>query len=468
MQRGGVAAAFDGAGALALALLAALYGNTARIPTGHLQEFLATRITILNAAFGGSFMMAWMYCFRTLNLRRPDPVSLRSLAGIAKRCFTMAAVLWFYLLASQTKGPLFRIAAVFFAASFFYKALTVAGGHGLRVAILARDPQRVVILGSGRRAGKAWRQIRTRYYRTVHLLGFVDDRPTAEMAPDIAQRYLGSVDQLSGLLLSNVIDELLIAMPVKSCYPVVERAIATAEEVGVRVVYMQDVYASTRVLPVTDEPELFSELVPLPQGYLTRKTVKRLLDIVGAAIGLFILSPVFLLIAIAVKVTSQGTVFFVQDRYGHRRRLFPMYKFRSMVRNAPDLLAELEDQNEADGPIFKMRDDPRVTPLGRILRRTSLDELPQLLSVLLGDMSLVGPRPMTIRDVSRVNDAAQMRRFSVKPGITGLWQVSGRSDVGFDQWVKLDSRYIDDWSLALDIRILAKTLRVVLRRSGAV
>jgi lipopolysaccharide/colanic/teichoic acid biosynthesis glycosyltransferase len=139
-----------------------------------------------------------------------------------------------------------------------------------------------------------------------------------------------------------------------------------------------------------------------------------------------------------------------------------------MVKNAPELMKELEEQNEAAGPIFKIRRDPRVTRLGRVLRASSLDELPQLWNVLLGHMSLVGPRPMSVRDVSLFSEATLMRRFIVKPGITGLWQVCGRSALNFDQWMKLDFRYIDGWSLALDFQILARTVRAVVKRTGAV
>jgi lipopolysaccharide/colanic/teichoic acid biosynthesis glycosyltransferase len=145
-----------------------------------------------------------------------------------------------------------------------------------------------------------------------------------------------------------------------------------------------------------------------------------------------------------------------------------MWKFRSMVVNAAALLESLENRNEANGPIFKIKDDPRITPVGRFLRRTSLDELPQLWNVLLGDMSLVGPRPMSVRDVSLFSEAQLMRRFSVRPGITGSWQVAGRSSLSFDQWVTLDFTYIDQWSLSLDFKILAKTVPAVLKRSGAV
>jgi lipopolysaccharide/colanic/teichoic acid biosynthesis glycosyltransferase len=200
---------------------------------------------------------------------------------------------------------------------------------------------------------------------------------------------------------------------------------------------------------------------------MLRQAIKRVIDVVGSSIGLILLSPVFLAVAIAIKLTSKGPVFFTQQRFGYRRRLFSIYKFRSMVWNAPELMAQLESQNEAVGPIFKIKRDPRITRLGGFLRASSLDEIPQLWNVLLGNMSLVGPRPMSTRDVSLFSEAMLMRRFTVKPGITGLWQVSGRSGVTFDQWIKFDFHYIDDWSLALDFQILARTVSVVLKRTGA-
>jgi len=325
-----------------------------------------------------------------------------------------------------------------------------------------------VILGSGSRAAKAWREIRTRHHGTVKLVGFVDNRPTSKMATDVADLHLGTLDDLSELLLRNVVDELLVAVPMKSCYDVAQQAIEIAERVGVRVVYMQDMYVTTLKQSAFHAPELFSELVPIHEHYLAAQVVKRLVDIVGSLVGLCLLSPVFLIVALGVKATSRGPVFFTQDRFGYRRRLFRMYKFRSMVSNAPELLAQLESQNEANGPIFKIRKDPRITSLGRFLRASSLDELPQLWNVLIGNMSLVGPRPMSVRDVLLFSEATLMRRFTVKPGITGLWQVSGRSTLGFEKWMEMDFNYIDKWSLALDFRILARTVRAVLKGTGAV
>jgi exopolysaccharide biosynthesis polyprenyl glycosylphosphotransferase len=455
----------DGLFAFAMALASVVYGNSARVPAGEMHRFLEMRITVLNAAFAGIFMLAWIYCFRALNLYGSESYGIvRKLIRIVKGCAVMTGFLALYLLATHTTGPTGRIAAVFFFSATCYEVCRVVFG----IWIARRDPQLVIILGSGRRAGKAWREIRTQYHSTVKLLGFVDDRPVSEMAPDVADRFLGTIDELSDLLLRNVVDELLIAVPMKSCYEQAQRAIEIAEQVGVQVAYMHDMYATTLRQTAHRDQEMFGELVPFHEHYVTRQALKRLVDVFGALVGLCFLSPVFLLIAIAVKVTSKGPMLFVQERYGYRRRIFHMYKFRSMVKNAPELMKELEEQNEAAGPIFKIRRDPRITRLGRILRASSLDELPQLLNVLLGHMSLVGPRPMSVRDVSLFSEATLMRRFTVKPGITGLWQVSGRSALSFDQWMKLDFRYIDGWSLALDFQILARTVRAVVKRTGAV
>ena len=459
--------AFDGLCALALALASAVYGNIARIP-GSVEHFLQMRVTLLNVVFAALFVLFWISFLNVLGLYRLTPENLvRKLFTVAKACAVMGSILGLFLIISHTQGPPRRIALIFFASSFLVESLRVVGYNLVRAWIASRDPRRVLVVGSGRKAAKAWRQIRTRYHSTVKLIGFVDDRPVSVMAPDIADRYLGPIDSLNEVLLRNVVDEVLIALPTKSCYDMIGRAIAIAEQVGVEVVYMQDLYVSTLKQRSLEAPEVFTELVPHQNRYMANQALKRLLDIVGASLGLLLLSPLFVATAIAIKVTSEGRVFFAQERYGYRRRVFRMVKFRSMVKNAADLMEQLESQNEASGPIFKIRKDPRITPLGRVLRTTSIDELPQLWNVLKGDMSLVGPRPMSVRDVSLFSEATLMRRFSVKPGITGLWQVSGRSNASFDQWMNFDFHYIDDWSLGLDLRILARTVTAVLKRSGA-
>jgi lipopolysaccharide/colanic/teichoic acid biosynthesis glycosyltransferase len=172
-------------------------------------------------------------------------------------------------------------------------------------------------------------------------------------------------------------------------------------------------------------------------------------------------------VTLLIKLESPGRIFFAQERVGLNKRRFQLLKFRTMIHGADQQQQIFEPLNEADGPVFKIKNDPRITRLGRFLRRYSIDELPQLFQVLKGDMSLVGPRPLPIRDVDRINVRWHKRRFSVKPGITCLWQVNGRSDVSFDRWVQMDLEYIDNWCLGLDFKILLKTIAVVLRGSGA-
>lgn len=193
---------------------------------------------------------------------------------------------------------------------------------------------------------------------------------------------------------------------------------------------------------------------------------KRALDICASLAGLVVLSPLFLVVALLIYREDRGKVFFSQERNGRNNRVFRMYKFRSMVANAPALRQELGKYNELDGPAFKMKDDPRITRIGGFLRRTSLDELPQLVNVLKGEMSLVGPRPLPTYETAQCN-AYQMQRLLVKPGITCYWQISGRSDISFEQWIEMDLRYIRQASFWTDIRILLLTVKAVVTGKGA-
>jgi len=189
-------------------------------------------------------------------------------------------------------------------------------------------------------------------------------------------------------------------------------------------------------------------------------------DRTGAALGLLLLAPLFFGLALAVRLSSPGPVFHRQTRHGRHNRPFTMWKFRTMVADAEARREQLSTANESEGPMFKMRRDPRVTRVGHALRRTSLDELPQLLNVLRGDMSLVGPRPPLPDEVSRY-DERELRRLAVRPGLTGLWQVSGRSDLSWQETVSLDLWYVDNWSVATDMGLLARTVRAVTDGRGA-
>ena len=196
------------------------------------------------------------------------------------------------------------------------------------------------------------------------------------------------------------------------------------------------------------------------EGFTFYDMIKRLIDIICSFMGLLALSPLFIIIAIIIKFTSKGPVFFSQKRVGKYGREFDMYKFRSMVVNAEELKEKLANQNEMSGPMFKMKDDPRVTKVGKFIRKTSIDELPQLWNVLKGDMSLVGPRPSLPKEVAQFEDWMH-RRLEVKPGLTCYWQVSGRNNIDFEDWMKLDIRYVEERNLWIDIKLILKTVSVL-------
>ena len=187
---------------------------------------------------------------------------------------------------------------------------------------------------------------------------------------------------------------------------------------------------------------------------------KRTIDIIGAGLGLILLSPIIAVVACAVKFTSKGPVFFSQKRVGKNGELFEMYKFRSMVVNAEELKENLEEQNEMSGPMFKIKDDPRITKVGKFIRKTSIDELPQLWNILKGDMSLVGPRPSLPKEVEQF-DNWMFKRLTVRPGLTCYWQVSGRNNIDFEDWMKLDIKYVEERNIWIDIKLIFKTVFVL-------
>jgi exopolysaccharide biosynthesis polyprenyl glycosylphosphotransferase len=279
---------------------------------------------------------------------------------------------------------------------------------------------------------------------------------------------IGTLADLPGLLQDDdqVVDEVFFAVRPERLDALGE-ALETCESLGVDVRVLVDLHRPAQAHPFVEE------LFGLPfYGFsptLTRQGVlaaKRLVDLGGAAALLLILSPLLLAIAAAVRLTSRGPVVFRQQRAGFHARRFDMYKFRTMVAGAEAMRDQVAHLNEMGGPVFKIADDPRLTRVGRLLRRTSLDELPQLFNVLKGEMSLVGPRPLPVYEARRIK-GAQRRRLAMRPGMTGLWQVSGRNSVDFDGWMRLDLLYVDRWSLGLDLRILLRTIPVVLRGEGA-
>ena len=280
--------------------------------------------------------------------------------------------------------------------------------------------------------------------------------------------YLGVVAELPRILSERVIDEVFIVLPMRSYYDSTALVIRHCEEQGIPVRIPCDLFVPGTCGQYVDVVEGMPILSLVPsaasQWYFI---IKRIVDVGIASVLLIILAPLFIGVALLIKFDSPGPVLFVQKRVGMNKRLFPLIKFRTMRVNSEAMRAQLVHLNEAGGPVFKVRDDPRVTDIGRFLRRWSIDELPQLFNILAGHMSLVGPRPLPLCDVEGFKLNWQRRRFSVRPGVTCLWQVSGRSSIPFDQWMELDMLYIDRRSLLLDFNILLRTIPAVLKKEGA-
>ena len=203
-----------------------------------------------------------------------------------------------------------------------------------------------------------------------------------------------------------------------------------------------------------------SEVIENERSNILYEVIKRIIDIVASFTGLILLSPLILIVSMLIKLESKGEVIFKQKRVGLNGKEFYMYKFRSMVINAEELKAELESQNEMSGPMFKMKDDPRITRIGKFIRKTSIDELPQLINVIKGDMSLVGPRPSLPKEVKKF-EPWMMERLEVKPGLTCIWQISGRNNIDFEDWMKLDIKYVRERSFKLDMKLILKTILVL-------
>lgn len=323
----------------------------------------------------------------------------------------------------------------------------------------------VIIIGTGEKAREFMESIKDDPGEELEIIGFIGEKERNVGNRVYGADILGDFQNLKEVLHSHPIDEVIFALSKENLE--IGEMLRLCEEEGVTASIITDfpVSAKTNVQlrMAHNLPLLTLSRVPYSPWQLF---LKRITDIVISALALVILSPLFLVVAVLVKFTSTGPVFYQWEVVGFNKRPFKSWKFRTMVKNADELKTKLWDKNEMLGPVFKIRDDPRITRIGRALRRFSLDELPQLYSVLRGDMSLVGPRPPLIGEVNRF-ESWQRRKLSLKPGLTCLWQVSGRNEIrDFDDWAKLDLEYIDNWSLWLDLKIFFKTVYVILSGSG--
>ena len=301
------------------------------------------------------------------------------------------------------------------------------------------------------------------HQRLLGYLRFVDETPHGRLPAAL----LGTLEDLEATLKQRVVDEVYFATNPNEHGAQVQAAIRTCETLGVPFALPACAYRLTRARltqagAVTDGYSHFLSVQAKP----LQRIMKRAFDIAASASALALLSPLLLVFVALVKLTSRGTILFRQQRVGLHGRSFHMLKFRSMVANADQLKAGLAAMNEQSGPVFKMKRDPRVTGIGRFMRKHSIDELPQLVNVLRGDMSVVGPRPPVPTEVAAY-EAWQRRRLSVRPGLTCVWQVSGRNEISFQDWMLLDMRYIDHWSLVQDFALICRTVPVVLTGRGA-
>lgn len=372
---------------------------------------------------------------------------------------------------------LFRVHTVTFAVLLRFLPLAtfvlVVSRQAVRQGLKAlrrrgRNLRHVVIVGTNARAVEFSEHLLNRPELGYRLAGFIDDRWVGPLGRYSSADLVSSLAGFSSYLRATVIDEVVIALPIKSFYQEEEYLLKTCREHGVIVRVLTTFFSpdisGAQIDEAGNAPVVTFSSIPSDS---LRLALKRALDIIGAALLIVALSPIMLMAFILIVVDSGMPALFAQERIGLNKRRFRIYKFRTMVAGAEKLQAQLESRNEAQGPVFKIRNDPRITRVGGFLRKTSIDELPQLFNVLRGEMSLVGPRPLAIRDYTGFSEDWQRRRFSVRPGITCLWQVSGRSSISFDQWMRLDMEYIDRWSLWLDMKILARTIPAVVKGSGA-
>lgn len=417
----------------------------------------------------GLAIVCWAATASSLGLYR---ISIRRSGwGKVRIALESSILLWLFLgfLSFALKLDLSRPLTALFV---FYQALFLTV---IRLLVLfqakrkgalfsAKDSQNILIIGTSAKARKMGKTISRYSDWGLRILGYVD----AGMNPDTKPEgdVLGSVSDLPRIIDDNVVDEILFVGD-RPSLDLLDKVLELCNEQGIRTRLAADFFPAK----VTNLSMEFLENVPVitfssAPEHAPSLFFKRVLDIIISTALLIVLLPLLVIVGILVKLTSKGPIIYRQVRCGLYGRKFVLYKIRSMRDGAEDVLWEIKHLNEMDGPVFKMRNDPRITPLGRFLRKSSIDEWPQFWNVLKGDMSLVGPRaplPDEVKEYTRW----QRRRLSVKPGITCLWQVSGRNEIDFHEWMKLDLNYIDNWSLLLDFKILLRTFPVVLFGKGA-
>jgi exopolysaccharide biosynthesis polyprenyl glycosylphosphotransferase len=456
---------------LSFGLAALLTAGSHESPT--FTSFFETRVSLLSCVLFALALFLGHSVLTTCNLYESKRLSTKGAESLdVFRAITLLTVcLW-------CEGKLIRISGIpdYFLLAFWSSAtLLIIVARLLLRSVLrgirkrGRNLHHVLILGTNARALAFGRRIESMPERGCRVLGFVDDDWSGmQDFKETGFRLACSYEGLSEFLRKNVVDEIAIYLPLRSCYERAAHIALLAKLHGILVRLDTDIFdlkfARQRAEITGDVPQIVASSDYVDGWQLL---MKRIFDVIASMVLLILLFPLFVIVAILIKLTSPGPVFFAQKRVGLNKRPFTMYKFRTMVASAETMQGTLAHLNEMTGPVFKIKNDPRITPIGRVLRKASIDELPQLFNVLKGDMSLVGPRAMSVRDYQLFSEDWQRRRFSVPPGITCLWQVYGRNTIPFEQWMVLDMQYIDRWSLWLDIKILALTIPAVFRGLGA-
>ena len=437
------------------------------------ESFLSMRIRIQNFVLFMGFLFAWWFIFSAFGLYRSTRVSRLSkesfnilkATSIGALLFWGAAVLFNISMITSSFIFVFWVVSTFIDISIRHILSQILKWFRLR----QRNLRFMLIVGTNERAVRFYKKIESRPELGYRLLGFVENR--WEGNPEFKKSGYSIVtncDRFSSFVRENIVDEVIVCLPVRSYYNQILSISKICEEHGIIVRHFSGIYDLNIAHSEINHFEDLS-FVTHYTGSITggQVLIKRIIDILLSLFLLAASSLLFLSVALLIKSTSPGPVFFVQERIGLNKRRFNLYKFRTMIPDAEQKQAELERFNEISGPVFKIANDPRITSIGKFLRKTSMDELPQLYNVLIGDMSVVGPRALPVRDYNGFDQDWHRRRFSVRPGITCLWQVNGRSNISFDKWMELDLEYIDKWSLWLDLKILLKTIPAVISGSGA-
>jgi len=446
-----------------------MYENPRSIP---LEQFFSMRIKLLNILVFLIYINLWhliLEYYHFYELKKINPF-WHNIYNIFKATFFIAFIVGFtgWVFQVEIFSPSFILAfwAIIFLLLNFNQLIV---GFGLRIIKNGNNNlSQLLIVGTNRRSIEYAKGIEADPGLGYKLVGFVDDY-WKDMQSFKLSNYplISNFKGLVEFIRAHVVDEVMIFLPIKSNYDQICSIIKVCEEQGI-VARMGTIFFNENAKPITvEEIEKLPPIVVSADKTGWQYFVKRGLDIFISLSAIIFLTPLFITIAFLIWKTSPGPILYKQERVGLNKRRFILYKFRTMEKDAENRISDLEHLNEQKGPVFKIKNDPRVIPFGKFLRKTSLDELPQLFNILKGEMSLVGPRPLPIRDFEGFYNDSHRRRFSVLPGITCLWQIQGRNSIPFEKWMELDIEYIDRWSLGLDFKILVKTIPAVIKGSGA-